>query len=337
MKKLLTVVMCIFLSGQLLAGSAMGLEKNPNIPKKGTLKAGIILDWMGASAFVEAINSIKEVAGPLDVQVITWDCNMSAEACIQGIENFIAADVDMIYLHNWTGYEAIKDVCLKALAAGITIVAFDDVVEGAMYTVKPDMELLGRTLGDLTVQCFNELSKTPDSTIVIIGASGTEYCNIRTQFAIQQIKSKLPKARVVEFDVVSYGGSGNAAGVSIGEALISGYNNVVCVLATDSANTALGVSEAYTAAGIKDGVGVMTMDGSLEELRALAEGGTFYATVNLDLVGVMTDLFVRGIEYIRTGNYIEAEKIMLFPNDIVNQKNLSEFYDAKTDQRVVRK
>lgn len=34
------------------------------------------------------------------------------------------------------------------------------------------------------------------------------------------------------FDVVSYGGSGNTAGVAIGEALISGYDDVRAVLAT---------------------------------------------------------------------------------------------------------
>lgn len=110
-----------------------GAESVPaenGIPKEGHLKCGIVLDWMGASAFVEAINNIQQAAAEMDVELITWDCNLSAEACVQGIENFIAADVDMIYVQNWTGYDTIRDVCNKALEKGITIVAYDNFVDG---------------------------------------------------------------------------------------------------------------------------------------------------------------------------------------------------------------
>ena len=352
MKKLLAMFLSVCMiaalaaCGQSAAAPAPAASSGPKapesvpaengIPKEGHLKCGIVLDWMGASAFVEAINNIQQAAAEMDVELITWDCNLSAEACVQGIENFIAADVDMIYVQNWTGYDTIRDVCNKALEKGITIVAYDNFVDGSVYTLMADMEGIGYTLGDAAVQCFEKLDSAPTDTIVVICATGTEYSVTRTNLALERIKEKLPEANVVVFDVVSYGGSGNTAGVAIGEALISGYDDVRAVLATDSANTALGVYEAYKAAGITDGVGVITNDGSLEELRAIAEGGTFYATVDLGLVTLMTDLFERGINYIRTGEIVEAEKLVYFNSDIVTLENLADYYDVEKGERVLK-
>jgi len=307
----------------------------PETKKEGKLKCGVILDWMGASIFVEAVNNIKKVAETMDVEIITWDCQITPELMIQGIENFISAGVDMIYLQNWTGYDAIADVVQKALDQGIVIVAYDDEVPGAIYCTMANMEALGHALGDAAIQAFQKFSKAEDDTIVIIAAMNTEYSVTRTNYAVERIQEKLPKANIVKFDVVSYGGSGNAAGMQIGESLIGTYDDVVAIVATDNANTAIGVAEAYTAAGIKDGLGVITNDGSLEEFKAIAEDNVFYATVDLGLVDLMTDLFVKGINYIRTGEYDEANRLVYFKNDIVSTENIDKFYNVKTGERIL--
>lgn len=352
MKRILALLLigCLLLSVSACGGTAPANKTAKETPdtegkteekgaevttKEGPLKCGIILDWMGASLFVEAVNNIKKVAGTMDVEIITWDCQISPESMIQGLENFISADVDMIYLQNWTGYDAIKDVVQKALEKGIVIVAYDDEVEGAIYCTMADMKALGYALGDAAIKVFEKYSKAEDDTIVIIAAMNTEYSVTRTNLAVEKIQQKLPKANIVKFDVVSYGGSGNAAGMQIGESLISTYDDVVAIVATDSANTALGVAEAYTAAGIKDGLGVVTNDGSLEEFKAIAEDSVFYATVDLGLVELMTDLFVRGIKYIRTGEYDESKKLVYFYNDIVSKENIDKYYNAETGERIL--
>ncbi len=318
-------------------------SKTPDTPpdnspteEDGTLKCGVILDWMGASIFVEAVNNIKAVAETMDVEIITWDCQVSPESMVQGLENFIASDVDMIYLQNWTGYEAIRDVVQKALAQGITIVAYDEDVEGAIYCTMANMDDLGHALGDAAIQAYEKYSKGDSDTIIIIAAMNTEYSVTRTNLAVERIKEKLPNANIVTFDVVAYGGSGQSAGVQIGESVISAYNDVAAIVATDSANTAIGVAEAYTAAGIKDGLGVITNDGSLEEFKAIAEDSVFYATVDLGLVELMTDLFVKGVDHIRGGE-LQEPRLVYFRNDIVSTENIEQYCNVETGERVLAK
>ncbi len=330
MKKFVTLLLVLCLTFAL--ASCGTPQKDP--AEGGTLKCGIILDWMGASIFVEAVNNIKKVAGTMDVEITTWDCQVSPESMVQGLENFIASGVDMIYLQNWTGYEAIKNVVQKALDAGITIVAYDMDVEGAIYCTMANMDDLGHALGDAAIQAFDKYSKAETDTIVVIAAMNTEYSVTRTNLALERIEEELPNANIVTFDVVSYGGSGQAAGVQIGESLISSYTNVAAVIATDSANTALGVAEAYTAAGITDGLGCITNDGSLEEFKAIAEDSVFYATIDLGLVDLMTDLFVKGVEYIRTGKMVEP-RMVYFRNDIVSVENIDQFYNKETGERIL--
>lgn len=272
----------------------------------------------------------------MDVELITWDCNLSAEACVQGIENFIAADVDMIYVQNWTGYDTIRDVCNKALEKGITIVAYDNFVDGQRLHADGRHGRDRIHAGDAAVQCFEKLDSAPTDTIVVICATGTEYSVTRTNLAIERIKEKLPEANVVVFDVVSYGGSGNTAGVAIGERSSAGTTTCAPSSPPTAPTRRWASMEAYKAAGITDGVGVITNDGSLEELRAIAEGGTFYATVDLGLVTLMTDLFERGINYIRTGEIVEAEKLVYFNSDIVTLENLADYYDVEKGERVLK-
>lgn len=299
------------------------------------LKCGIILDYMGASIFVEAVNSIKEVASTMDVEIITWDCQVSPESMVQGLENFIASDVDMIYLQNWTGYEAIKSVVEKALEQGITIVAYDDEVPGAVYCTMADFDALGYALGDEAIEIFKKYAKAEDDIIVLTAAMNTEYGVARTNLAIERIKQELPKANIITMDVVTYGGSGQSTGVQIGETLLSSYNNVAAIIAADNSNTAIGIAEAYKAAGITDGLGVATMDGSLEEFKAIADDSVFYATVDLGLVELMTDLFVKGINYIRTGEVKEPTQVYFY-NTIVSKENIDQYYDVATGQRILK-
>ena len=51
---------------------------------------------------------------------------------------------------------------------------------------------------------------------------------------------------------------------------------------------------------------------------------------------LMTDLFERGINYIRTGEIVEAEKLVYFNSDIVTLENLADYYDVEKGERVLK-
>ena len=175
-------------------------------------------------------------------------------------------------------------------------------------------------------------SGSSNSTIT----SNGEFIQLRHDYCVERLQEILPDVEIVTLDVTATGGSsGNSAGLTLGEQILSSYPDALCVIAADSSNTGLGVSEAFAAAGITSGKAVITMDGSLEEFRAILDDSCFWATIDLNLVTLMTELFVRGIEYARTGEINEAERVVYFDNRIVTPDTIDQYYDAETDTRIL--
>lgn len=297
------------------------------------IKCGIELSYLGASIFIEALNSIEQVAEEMNVDLVTWSSEGSTATCIEGIENFISAGCDVAFIQNWPGENVIGDVCQRAADAGMIILAYDQQLSSATYCLMADLQQLGYALADAAAIWFEQFDNK--GTIVTITSNG-EFIQLRHDYCVERLQEILPDVEIVTLDVTATGGSsGNSAGLTLGEQILSSYPDALCVIAADSSNTGLGVSEAFAAAGITSGKAVITMDGSLEEFRAILDDSCFWATIDLNLVTLMTELFVRGIEYARTGEINEAERVVYFDNRIVTPDTIDQYYDAETDTRIL--
>lgn len=324
MKKIIALLLIVCLS-MMGMGVAFAEEK--------PIKCGIELSYLGASIFIEAVNSIQKAAEEMNVELVTWSSEGSTATCIEGIENFITAGCDIAFIQNWPGENVIGEVCARAAEAGMILLAYDQQLTDAQYCLMADMQQLGYALADAAALWFEKYENK--GTVVTI-TSNAEFVQLRHSYCVERIKEILPDVEIVTLDVTSTGGSsGNSAGMILGEQILSAYPDALCVIAADSSNTAFGVTEAFSAAGINSGKAVITMDGSLEEFRAILEDNTFWCTIDLNLVTLMTDLFVRGIEFARTGEMVEEEAIVYFDNRLVTPDTISQYYDAATDTRIL--
>ena len=138
MRKITTLLTTATCAALLAAGGAQAQDKKLE-------SIGISVGLLGNPFFVATIKGIEDRAREInpDVQVTSVSADYDLNKQASQIDNFIAAEVDIIML-NAVDANAIAPAVKRAKAAGIVVAAFDVSAPGADVTVMTDNVDAGR-------------------------------------------------------------------------------------------------------------------------------------------------------------------------------------------------
>lgn len=224
-----------------VAAEAVAPERRYTIAfANATEAAGVSVEGTGFSG-AEIRQSFVLAARTLPVELVFYDNQGDDARAIANAEAAIARKVDL-YIQYHRGGTANAAIAQKLKAAGIPVLAVNEVVPGApLYSL--DNAAAGRIGGDALAQFATRTWANQPTVAVVIGrVSGNAE---RVQGITEGLRKRLPNARVSMLET-----QGNPAQVAtlLGPLLASQPTSKVLIAATDDA-TALAAKSAVEAAG----------------------------------------------------------------------------------------
>lgn len=252
---------------------------------------GVLIPWTDNEGFQAMYAGVASEAIKSNMGVITTSAEQKADAGVAAVEDFIAKKVDAIVLDPFDT-AAFTPVIKKANAAGIPVVAYDQVPTGGVLSgsFASDNVAVGAGAADLTVQAGKGMGKAPGDMKVIellgdqASASGKErhqgYDKRAKQLGVDVVAS-LPtnwdqaKANAAVLDGLQAHPDANAIYMASGCAMWEGVRSALKTAGR------LGKKP-----GDKDYVAVISVDGCSAPLDAVRAGEIFGdSTQQLFLIG----------------------------------------------------
>jgi ABC-type sugar transport system substrate-binding protein len=113
-------------------------------------------------------------------------------------------------------------------------------------------------------------------------------------------------------------------GVSAGENILQAHPDIQAVMGINDSGP-VGVMEAFKAAGknfAKDHIGLFGCDASEDGLRCLRENDMFIATIDVDVVNQVIQLYDRCVKMALSGQYEADKAVVTFPMRPIYLKDL---------------
>lgn len=298
MKKLLVAMLTVAMLAALLAGCGAPAPKPsdagsaaqttapaaPSEPaKKDKPVLGVTLRDTTVSTFITQCDAMQEKCDEYGITMIVNDAREDVATQISQIENFMAMDVDYIFVNVFDA-EGIKDTIKKAVDEGFFVIVHDATFDFSSLTFGSlDNFDYGYKIGQMAAEFINSNEELKNAESVEWGLETyTVVTDIiaRSEGIKAAMEELAPNAKlVISQDVFSA-----EEAVSVTENWIQAYPNIkiICGM-TDS--FVYGTYQAFEAAGYNtDSHGVFGCDGTDQALQLIAEGTCYRGSVALTLV-----------------------------------------------------
>lgn len=225
---------------------------------------------------------MQEKCNEYGIEMIVQDAREDLATQISQIENFMAMEVDYIYVNVFDA-DGIKDTIDKAVDAGFFVIVHDATFENASLTYGyVDNYEYGYQIGEMAAKFINSNDELKDAEVVEWGLQTyTVVSDIiaRGEGVKDAIAENAPNAKlVIEQDVLS-----TEEGVTTTENFIQAHPDIkiVCGI-TDP--FAYGSYQAFQAVGYTgDEYGIFACDGTDQALELISDNTIFRGTVALPL------------------------------------------------------
>ncbi|MGN1193789.1 MAG: sugar ABC transporter substrate-binding protein [Dorea sp.] len=270
-KKLVAVLMAVAMVATMTACSSSGSsdssdsgsEEEATTDSGDGLKMGITY-WTASDFFQTIADSITEEAKADGNTVVVSDAGQDSEKQIQIIEDFIAQDVDVVFL-NPVDRDAITPALQELKEAGITVVNFDSSVAALEMVdayVATDNYQAGVLCGEAMLKDF------PDGgEIAVLNYPANSACNDREQGFLDTIGDK--------FEVVAtFDAQGDVSeGQEITSDILQAHPNLTAIFSIND-QAGMGAYAAITGAGMD--VAIYGVDGNPDAKTVINQEGSIY-------------------------------------------------------------
>lgn len=225
---------------------------------------GLAISTQANPFFVDLREGAEAKAAELGVQLRVVDAQDDSARMLAGIEDLIAAGVDIILI-NPTDSAAVIPGVLMANAAGIPVITVDRSADGGQVVahVASDNILGGRMAGQLIA----ELSGGQAKVVELEGIPGTNAARERAQ-GFNEVIGQYPGIVVVARQEAGFD---RARGLTVMENILQAQPEIDFVFAHND-EMALGALVAIEAAGRADRIQVVGFDATDDAVRAAQEG-----------------------------------------------------------------
>ncbi|MFO7265551.1 MAG: ribose ABC transporter substrate-binding protein RbsB [Limnochordales bacterium] len=225
---------------------------------------GLAISTLNNPFFVDLKEGAEEKAAELGVTLRVVDAQDDPARQLAGIEDLIAAGVDVILI-NPTDSAAVVPGVLAANRAGIPVITVDRAADGGVIVshIASDNVLGGRMAAQLIV----ELSGGRAKVVELEGIPGTTAARERGQ-GFNEVISQYPGIVVVARQEAGFD---RARGLTVMENILQAQPEIDFVFAHND-EMALGALVAIEAAGRAGQIKVIGFDATADAVRAVQEG-----------------------------------------------------------------
>jgi len=308
----------------LLAGTALAFAAGSPASAKDIKSVGISVGSLGNPGFVIIANTatriIKKAYPQAQVTTVGYDYDLGKQA--NEIDNFIAAGVDFILL-NPGDPNAITPAIKKAQAAGIPVVAFDTVAEGADAAITTDNVMAGR------VSCQYIADKLKGKGDVIV-ENGPQVSSVVDRVAgCKQALGKYPDIKILSDD--QDGKGSRDGGMAVAQGYLTRFPKIDAIFTINDPQ-AIGTALAAKQAN-RNEFFITSVDGSPDIESALKDPGfeMIKASASQDFYAIPKVSALTGIDLV---NGKKPEKpLILIPSTLVTRENVDDYkgWNAKHD------
>jgi ABC-type sugar transport system substrate-binding protein len=269
------------------------------------------------SIFIDMRRAIEEKCEKEGYRLITADLMENGPSkMITFLETCLAAKAKVVVYQN-IAEDAYADQLNQLKAQGCILGSYDNPTKIAQYTSQASNYELGKTIGR---EAGKWAQANPGSKKAAICAySLLDFLVERTRGIRDGFKEACPEGQIVfEIDAGFV-----QQGVAAGEALIQAHPDVQVVMGINDSGP-VGVFEAFKAAGWNfqsHPIALFGCDASEDAMRALRENDMFKATIYLDVVNQVIQLYDRCLEMALTGKFDQSKANVYFPMQPVYLEN----------------
>ena len=296
------------------AALAMGVV-SPSVAKDVKM-VGISVGSMGNPGFVIIANTATRIiqkAYP-DAQVTTVGYDYDLGKQFTQIDNFVAAGADFILL-NPGDPKAISPAIKKAQAAGVPVIAFDTVAEGADAAVTTDNVMAGR------ISCQYIVDKLNGKGDVIIQNGPPVSAVVDRVVGCKEVFAKYPDINVLSDD--QDGKGSRDGGMAVAQGYLTRFPKIDAIFTINDPQ-AIGTALAARQAG-RNEFFITSVDGSPDIEDAL-KNPTFEmikASASQDFYAIPKVSAQIGMDLVN-GKKPE-QQLILIPSTLVTRENVGEY------------
>lgn len=291
---------------------------------KDVRSVGISVGSLGNPGFVSIANTataqLKKANPQVKVTVLGYDYDLGKQ--FQQIDNFIAAGVDLILL-NPGDPKGITSAINKAQAAGIPVVAFDTVAQGADAAVTTDNVQAGE------ISCQYIADKLQGKGNVII-QNGPQVSSVIDRVnGCKKALGKHPDIKILSDD--QDGKGSRDGGLNVGLVYLTRFPKIDAIFTINDPQ-AIGVALAARQQNRTDFI-ITSVDGSPDMEAALKDPALsmIKASASQDFYGIPKVSVKIGLELVN-GKKPE-QTLILIPSTLVTRENVNAYkgWNAKHD------
>ena len=237
--------------------------------------------WAGVFGQVETILTER------GWQFTILDSGDSSATQISQIESFIVSGVDLIMVHP-SDPAAVEDVLGQALAQGILVMSWDDVLENSTLNWVLDNATLGYEIGSAAAHFINEHYTSENPAHVAVINSPAVPILLERENGILQALNDIASGN---FEVVASQPALDAATAMSHMETILQANPDVRVVVSIGAGGCVGANEAFmvaTGGNIPDDMGIFSADATLQQMEAILAGQATRVSVGMEGSAVRT-------------------------------------------------
>lgn len=324
MKKMLALMLslCLLVAG---ASTVLADDAKPSI--------GFVVIGLGGEFFQNLSDTYVEMFTELGWDATYVNGEFDPATQIEAVENYIAADVDVLVLWSISG-AALSSVAQQAMDAGVKLIAFVEKTENFDVCMLSDDAVIAGNSAKLAARWVDEhFADAEDGSIeaavITYTAAENNLAQSEAMLLIEEYSSKIKLS--VTYEVTS---EDTAAGVDAAENIYTQNPNISLFL-TPQSGVALGVNNYFTSLSSPvteyADMGIFTINGSAEAYEAIRLSKTdeapFRGTV---MTGSVADTVGEIIEY-ATAIYegtIESGSVFYAKNVLLNGDTIDEFLET---------
>ncbi|MDQ0467208.1 ABC transporter substrate-binding protein [Labrys wisconsinensis] len=312
------------LAGIAMAGAALATGASGPTLAKDIRSVGISVGSLGNPGFVIIANTatrlIKKAYPQAQVTTVGYDYDLGKQ--VNQIDNFIAAGVDFILL-NPGDPKAITPAIRKAQAAGIPVIAFDTVADGADAAVTTDNVMAGR------ISCQYIADKLNGKGSVIIENGPQVSAVVDRVTGCKAVFSKYPDIKILSDDQDAKGS--RDGGLAVAQGYLTRFPKIDAIFTINdpqAIGTALAAKQANRGEFF-----ITSVDGSPDIEAALKDPGLdmIKASASQDFYAIPKVSAQTGMDIV---NGKKPEKtLLLIPSTLVTRENVGDYqgWNAKHD------
>jgi ribose transport system substrate-binding protein len=299
-----------------LTGTAMALAAASAGLAKDVRSVGISVGSLGNPGFVIIANTatalLKKANPKVQVTAVGYDYDLGKQ--FNQIDNFIAAGVDFILL-NPGDPKAITPAIKKAQAAGIPVIAFDTVADGADAAITTDNVMAGR------ISCQYIADKLKGKGSVIIENGPQVSAVVDRVVGCKEVFAKYPDIKVLSDDLDAKGS--RDGGLAIAQGYLTRFPKIDAIFTINDPQ-AIGTALAAKQAGRSEFF-ITSVDGSPDIEAALKDPAyaMIEASASQDFYAIPKVSVQTGLDLL---NGKKPEKpLILIPSSLVTRDNVGEY------------